>query len=144
MISVCSKIVAPYDDSESSKKALAKAAALALADETIELRIITVVEPSPTVYFNLLELTAVREDRLQQARRTLDLAKETLNTLPNTIKTAVLQGEPSAVIVKYAEQENADLVVMGSRGLSGLKEWVLGSVSHSVVQKASCPVYIVK
>jgi len=35
-------------------------------------------------------------------------------------------------------------VVMGSRGLSGLKEIFLGSVSHHVVQKSSCPVMIVK
>ncbi|MBS2968460.1 universal stress protein [Metabacillus sp. KIGAM252] len=145
MITVVSIIVVPYDHSESSKKALAKAASLAQADERIELNIITVVEPnSPEAYSDLLSVKEIREDLLAEARKHLDEAKSNLSSLPNTIKTAVLLGTPSLSIVEYAIQKDAELIIMGSRGLTELKELFLGSVSHYVSQKSPCPVYIVK
>lgn len=59
-------------------------------------------------------------------------------------KTVVRYGNPAAKIVEEAEAENADIVVMGSRGLSGLKELMLGSVSRGVINKLACPVLVVK
>jgi nucleotide-binding universal stress UspA family protein len=55
-----------------------------------------------------------------------------------------LVGSPAEVIVEFIKENEADLVVMGSRGLSGVKEIFLGSISHHVVQKATCPILIVK
>ncbi|MDQ5869490.1 MAG: universal stress protein [Thermoproteota archaeon] len=49
-----------------------------------------------------------------------------------------------AAIVEYAEKNSADLIVMGTRGLSGLKKMMLGSVASGVVICSSCPVLIVK
>jgi Universal stress protein family len=46
-------------------------------------------------------------------------------------------------IVDAAERDGADLVVMGTRGLSGVRSALLGSVSHKVVQHVLCPVLIV-
>ena len=51
---------------------------------------------------------------------------------------------PSAAIVEKAEQIGADLIVMGTRGLSGLKHIVLGSVAERTVRAAPCPVMTVK
>lgn len=48
------------------------------------------------------------------------------------------------VIMEYAEQEKIDLIVMGTRGHSGLKDLVLGSVASSVITYAHCPVMVVK
>ena len=53
-------------------------------------------------------------------------------------------GTPSAAIVEQASQVGADLIVMGTRGLSGLKHVMLGSVAERVVRTASCPVMTVK
>jgi nucleotide-binding universal stress UspA family protein len=47
-------------------------------------------------------------------------------------------------IVDYAERENIDLIVIGTRGRSGLKKMLLGSVASGVVTYASCPVLVVK
>ncbi|TFE23444.1 universal stress protein [Cohnella luojiensis] len=58
--------------------------------------------------------------------------------------TRILHGEPGPAIVKYANENNVDLIVLGSRGLNGLQEFVLGSVSHKVAKRANCPVMIVK
>ncbi|AEF93223.1 UspA domain-containing protein [Desulfotomaculum nigrificans CO-1-SRB] len=54
------------------------------------------------------------------------------------------QGDIGETIVKKSVEENYDEIVIGSRGMSEIKEIFLGSVSHKVVQLAKCPVVIVK
>lgn len=56
----------------------------------------------------------------------------------------VREGDPATAIVNAANRTDANLVVIGSRGLSGLKEKLLGSVSREVAEHTSCPVLIVK
>lgn len=56
----------------------------------------------------------------------------------------VREGDPATTIVNAANRTDANLVVIGSRGLSGLKEKLLGSVSREVAEHTSCPVLIVK
>jgi nucleotide-binding universal stress UspA family protein len=53
-------------------------------------------------------------------------------------------GHPVDVIVDVAEREKVDLIVLGSRGLSGWKSFLLGSVSDGVLHHAHCPVLIVR
>ncbi|PRO64421.1 universal stress protein [Alkalicoccus urumqiensis] len=53
-------------------------------------------------------------------------------------------GEPGPSIVRESKDRNADLVVLGSRGLNQFQQMVLGSVSHKVAKRAECPVMIVK
>ena len=48
------------------------------------------------------------------------------------------------VILEYAEEKNIDLIVIGTRGRSGFKKLLLGSVASSVVTYAHCPVMVVK
>ena len=48
------------------------------------------------------------------------------------------------VILEYAEEKSIDLIVVGTRGRSGFKRLLLGSVASSVVSYAHCPVMIVK
>lgn len=59
-------------------------------------------------------------------------------------QTTILNGVPGPTIVKYANENEVDLIVLGSRGLNVLQEFVLGSVSHKVAKRANCPVMIVK
>ncbi|HEU5140357.1 MAG TPA: universal stress protein [Bacillales bacterium] len=59
-------------------------------------------------------------------------------------ETAVMEGDAAEEIDRYALSHEADLIVIGHRGLSGLKKLVLGSVSQKVVEKANCPVLVVK
>lgn len=56
----------------------------------------------------------------------------------------ILHGEPGPTIVDYANSQDVDLVVIGSRGLNSLQEMVLGSVSHKVVKRVKAPVLVVK
>jgi len=145
MLTICSRIAVPYDDSELSKKALEAAIVLAKQDERIELDVITVVTiPTKVVYYGVYSDNRVREAHFNTAKEILEPVKERLAELPNKTRTLVLEGNPAYMIVDFVKRTNSDLVVMGSRGLSDLKELFLGSVSHYVVQKSTCPVYIVK
>ena len=56
----------------------------------------------------------------------------------------VREGYPATVIEQEAIDQRADLIVIGTRGLSGLKHLLLGSIAERVVQKAPCPVLTVK
>lgn len=52
-------------------------------------------------------------------------------------------GDPSDIILDVAESEKADLIVVGNRGMSGIKRFVLGSVSSKVAHHAPCSVLVV-
>ncbi len=60
------------------------------------------------------------------------------------VEALVREGYPATVIVEEAESLEADLLVIGTHGLSGLKHMLLGSIAERVVQKAPCPVLTVK
>ncbi|ESO00785.1 hypothetical protein HELRODRAFT_192415 [Helobdella robusta] len=61
--------------------------------------------------------------------------------MPGTI-TARLTNEPGYEIVKKAEADKIDLIIIGTRGLGTLKRTLLGSVSHYVLHHAHCPVLV--
>ncbi|MFD2209550.1 universal stress protein [Virgibacillus halophilus] len=56
----------------------------------------------------------------------------------------VLSGKPAAELAKYAEEHDVDLIVIGNRGLSGIKKLVMGSVSQKVANHAMCAVLVVR
>jgi len=60
------------------------------------------------------------------------------------ISTKLVEGRPAPTIIETAKAGAFDIIVMGSRGLGGIKEFFLGSVSHRVADEAPCPVLIVK
>jgi nucleotide-binding universal stress UspA family protein len=59
-------------------------------------------------------------------------------------KMAVAEGEPARAITDLAEKEAVDLIAMGTRGLSGIQDVVIGSVAHKVTILSRCPVITVK
>ena len=59
------------------------------------------------------------------------------------LKTVVREGSPADVILDVADDEKADVVVVGNRGMSGAKRFVLGSVPNAVSHHAPCHVLIV-
>ena len=80
----------------------------------------------------------------RRAQETSEEGATTLQRLGWSAKSKVRCGEPAAEIISEARDSNADLIVMGSRGLSGIKEIMLGSVGREVSEAASCPVLIVR
>jgi nucleotide-binding universal stress UspA family protein len=60
------------------------------------------------------------------------------------LRTHVLVGHPADQILKTATAHRADLIVVGHRGRSAIREWVSGSTSRRVVSHANCPVLVVR
>ncbi|BAU27998.1 nucleotide-binding universal stress UspA family protein [Aneurinibacillus soli] len=80
----------------------------------------------------------------KEGQALLNKAKEKAESQGLATATHYITGDPARQIVTFAKENNTDLIVIGNRGLSGLKEVMLGSVSHKVSQLAECPVLIVK
>ena len=88
---------------------------------------------------------------LEQARREIknrseQLAERVADWLREqglSVETSVRDGDPGPAVVAEAKEWGADLVVIGSRGHTGLRRLIEGSVSHYVVDHAPCPVEVV-
>ena len=74
----------------------------------------------------------------------LNMAKEKLTEFKNHVSYELEVGHPSERIIALAKKEACDSIVIGSRGLSSIAEFFLGSVSAKVSQYSSVPVLIVK
>lgn len=60
------------------------------------------------------------------------------------IGAAITSGHPAEAIVDYAQQEGVDLIVMGHRGMSNLRRFIVGSIADRVVDHAPCMVLVVR
>ncbi len=130
------------DGSEHSKRATENAIHLAKCSSDSKLEVIYVVDPdrskSETLKnWNSADIDDNRRKHIGEVER---IAKDAVISYVITFLT----GEPGPEIVKYANNNKADIIVLGSRGLNVLQEFVLGSVSHKVAKRANCPVLIVK
>ncbi len=79
-----------------------------------------------------------------EAKQQLALYGDRLRKSGLAVEELTREGYPATVIEEEAERLGADLIVIGSRGRSGLKHLLLGSIAERVVQKAPCPVLTVK
>jgi nucleotide-binding universal stress UspA family protein len=85
------------------------------------------------------------EEAMQQAQEFLDKQVERVKEEGVTVAEAhLLRGRPDREVVHLSEEIGAGLIVMGSRGLGGVRRALMGSVSDSVVRHAHCPVLIVR
>jgi len=137
-------ILMSYDGSEPSKKALEKAIALTEQNNAKLTLLHAYHVPSMVSTHPFL---IVPPEYMTNVADTENLIVEELRALVSHLSNAqavVANGQPAKVILDYAKEQQCDLIVMGSRGLGGLQELVLGSVSHNVVQHAPIPVLIVK
>ena len=139
-------ILVAYDGSETSKRAIDTAAELIAPDARIHLDIV-----------NVVSIPMLSDDQASSFAAILDLMKsdaeevlaDALNQFEgkhqqNGVDTLLVLGTDAASeIAKLIEKNGYDMVVIGSRGLSGMKEY-MGSVSHKVLHGSSVPVLIAK
>jgi len=131
------RIVVGYDGSDHSKKALEIAVDLAKRYGA-EIIVITVVDIASSTDPSVIKIA---EDAAGQISSE---ASEKLSKEGVEHSSIIRHGDPGVEIVKAAEENKADLIVVGSRGLSTLRRLILGSVSRKVINKSKIPVLVVK
>jgi nucleotide-binding universal stress UspA family protein len=137
-------IVVGTDGSESAAEAVRQATDMA-SREGARLHLVTAyldpqflrVRIPSGAHTETVDLREVAESLLKRAAR--DAVSKGVE-----VETHAREGHPAEVIIDVANQEQADLIVLGSRGLTGIKRYLLGSVSSDVSHHAHCSVMIVR
>ena len=80
----------------------------------------------------------------EDVERALDQAAASLRELDVEVSTYARQGDPADAILDVAEEQRADLIVVGNKGMSGAKRFLLGSVPNKVSHHAPCTVMIIR
>lgn len=88
--------------------------------------------------------TSVIQDMDNSGKHVLSQALEIFSDYDGRIKTKLLYGHAGIKITELSIENNYSLIIMGRRGLSGIKELLLGSVSNYVLHYAQCPTLIIK
>jgi nucleotide-binding universal stress UspA family protein len=76
---------------------------------------------------------------LEEAKTDIEKAFPSLE-----LNTMLMEGRPSSTIVEAAEEQDVDLIVIGSRGVGGITGWILGSTSRKVVESCTKPILVIK
>jgi len=135
-------ILLASDGSENAVRAAKEAVKIASFTEESLINVVYVIEMDQSKYDVLHSNSKEEIDierRLKNSKVLQYLQEEKIN-----YKTTILRGRPGLEIVKYANEQKVDIVVIGSRGLNALQEMVLGSVSHKVMKRVNCPALVVK
>ncbi len=121
-------VLVPVDGSDNAMQAVNFTVALARENPNTQVTIISVISP----------FTETR------AGTALEKARNAFVNAGLTVQTALMEGEPADTIIKYAQEQHMDNIIMGHRGMGALKSMVLGSVSHKVLHNTNIPVTIIK
>ena len=141
-MSIFKKILVPLDGSDHSLSALEKAVQIAKKFDgkimLINVYSVNSFRLTPSqVFAYVLEIRKSGESILAEGEK---IAKaEGIQ-----VETLLKEGHVVEEILKKAREGNFDLIVIGSRGISKMKEILIGSVSHGVTTHATCPVLVVK
>ena len=133
-------IVVALDESGEPKEAMEKAIYIAkLSGAKITGVNVTVVAPTLVA-----AVTNYKDYLTKQAQKMFDSKKESCEKQGVQFASKILHGNPASEIAEFAENEKVDLVIVGSRGLGGLRGKVLGSVPNSIVHESKVSVLVLK
>ncbi len=138
------KILVAVDDSESSHRAVTAATDLALQFDSS----VCLLHAYPNIadylgspiYEQLVQAQTLEGDQLLQTLR-MEIDQATNHRVP--VETQLLEGAPTEAILKVAEAEDFDLIVVGSHSKGPFANLLLGSVSQTLTRKAPCPVMVI-
>lgn len=132
------RVLVAYDGSAPARRALDRVATF-MPDANV-----AVVTVAPPVYHDRRYAGYADPSEEERQRAALGEAQDLLARSGMEARTAAPVGEAADEIVRTAREAEADLVVLGARGLNPLKRLVLGSVSTKVLHDAPCDVLVVK
>ncbi|HXG48786.1 MAG TPA: universal stress protein [Methylomirabilota bacterium] len=136
------RILVPVDFSTCSAKALEYAAGYAsLHGATIELLFVAPLHPRPrkrTPANDLRAATAARTRRQLRALARAHIGRDI------SVATTIRAGRAEVEIIDHARETNVDLIILATRGATGIPDFCLGSTAETVVRYAPCPVLVVR
>lgn len=136
-------ILVPVDGSTHAEDAVAYAVDHFPDDHVIALHVVEV----PTGYFAASvsdpESLPQVENQKREARELLDDIEDTAADLGGSVCTELVTGDPVDEILAYAQENDIDEIVIGSRGISGVGRVMFGSVAEKVVRRSEIPVVVV-
>ena len=150
------KILVPVDGSKASEKAAEYAIDIAKTKKASLIAIHVmhlpayVFTPAPIEGMPAPIVTpipgAISNEEKKVAEQYLNKVKDIAKTARVAVETKIIENEPSVVsaITEFATKERCDLIVIGTKGRTGIKKILLGSVADGVVTYASCPVLVVR
>lgn len=142
-----SRILVAVDGSPFAERALAQAVDLSKKYEAklvivhVVLRRFYAVTPSEA---GVLATTVFVKEMESEGKKIIAKAEEVVKAAGVEYECKLVQGVPADEIVRLAQTEKIDLIVMGSRGLTEVRAFLLGSVSDKVTHHAKCPILVVK
>lgn len=138
------RILVPLDGSKLAEQALPHAVAQAekYGAETVLLK---VLQPLSEPAFSApAAVRAAEEASARLLRDYLDGVAVRLREQGIAVQVALVEGKPYVEIIRFAEENEIDLIVMSTRGHSGWSRWLLGSVADRVVRGATVPLLLVQ
>lgn len=142
-----SQVVVGFDFSQSGRAALERAIGVAIRAPWHVLHFVCVVDPHfafpglPTKHIDVEYASRVQEEVTGIVGQEL-AAKAVADRIHFFVHARI--GKPAAEILGVAEDVGADLIIVGSKGLTGIERAVLGSVSEKVVREAKCTVEVAR
>ncbi len=139
------RILVPVDFSDTSVAAMKAAIELAL-ELNAELQVIHVCQmhASDLLEGSMGDASAIESQAISEAEKKLEgFIKEYLSN-GISISTTISTGDPHDVINQMAKEINADMIVMGTHGRTGLSHMVMGSVAENVLRHAEVPVMSIR
>jgi nucleotide-binding universal stress UspA family protein len=142
------RIVVGTDGSETAGQAVSQAAGLAKLTGA-KLDIVSAYEPVSSKRTGREQLDAPADVQYQLGPRedvniVLEAAAATAKSEGLEVQTHAVAADPAEAIISVAEETSADLIVVGNKGMSGARRFLLGSVPNKVSHHAPCSVIIVR
>lgn len=139
------KIFVAYDGSETSKKALEMAKDIAILSPAIHVDIVNVVPIPILTGMETDNLSEIIDMMVEDGKKTLLEAQDIMVDVTDQISTFLLKGTAPAVelLKMINDDDEYDLAVVGSRGLSGIREF-MGSVSYKILHQSKIPVLVIE
>jgi len=156
VLQLFSKILVPLDGSEHSLKALEEAAQIAkkfsgklTLIHVYSVQPIMMPESSTASSLSLPIITGAEVSMMIEAanklgNRILEDGEKRIKTSGVQVEKMLVEGHAVEEIVRVANQGNFDLIVIGARGVSHMREMLLGSVTDGVMHHVRCPVLVMK
>lgn len=144
------KIMIPLDGSELAECVMPHLDALLDDSKEMIKEVVLIAVVKPLISYNsqyYIDPEIVKESesaKVASAREYLDRIAENFKDKAQRIRTEILVGPVTELLIDYAEENSIDLVIIATHGRSGVTRWVMGSVADKILKSINAPVLMIR